>query len=193
MRTVKEKLASLHAGDATEARTCFYTKHFVGPEEKPRHKHYHRCLPSQRGRLLRSFHSTAFHRFGLLRRAQFDCQEQIIAEETTQNTFENPAVHEQVIVHEIHQAARVVDSFPPIEEFVAPHVQPSPSGTNRCDSTATCSFSRNSRGPDFGADTGTNFDVLAPAVTHAAPSQHYLLPTLWQPSPLTSKSTSPVW
>ena len=47
-------------------------------------------------------------------------QEQIVAGETTQNTFENPAVHEQVIVQEIPQAPQVVDSFPPSQEFVAP-------------------------------------------------------------------------
>ena len=35
---------------------------------------YISSLSSQRGRLLRMFQSTAFHRFGLLPRAQFDCQ-----------------------------------------------------------------------------------------------------------------------
>ena len=47
-------------------------------------------------------------------------QEQIVAGETTQNTFENPAVQEQVIVQEIPQAPQVVDSFPRLQEFVAP-------------------------------------------------------------------------
>ena len=77
-------------------------------------------LLSQRGRLLRMFQSTAFHRFGLLRRAQFDYQEKIVAEETTQNTFENPAVYQQAIILEIPQASQVVDSFPSLEKFVAP-------------------------------------------------------------------------
>ena len=35
-------------------------------------------------------------------------------------------------------------------------MQPSPLGTNRCDSAATCSSSRSSRGLDCAADTGTN-------------------------------------
>ena len=39
-----------------------------------------------------------------LPRAQFDCQEQVITEETTQNTFENQTTHEHVIVQEISQA-----------------------------------------------------------------------------------------
>ena len=49
-----------------------------------------------------------------------------------------------------------------------------PCATHRCDSTATCSFSRNSSDPDCGEDTGKIVepnDVLAPAVTYAAPSQ----------------------
>ena len=47
-------------------------------------------------------------------------QELIVAGETTQNTFENPTVQEQVIVQEIPQAPQVVASFPPFEEFFAP-------------------------------------------------------------------------
>ena len=47
-------------------------------------------------------------------------QELIVAGETTQNTFKNRAVQEQVIVQEIPQAPQVVDSFPPQQEFVAP-------------------------------------------------------------------------
>ena len=37
-------------------------------------------------------------------RAQFDCQEQIITGETTQNTFDNTTMHEQVIVLDLSQA-----------------------------------------------------------------------------------------
>ena len=47
-------------------------------------------------------------------------KEQIFAGDTTQKTFENPAVHEQVIVHGIPQVPLVVDSFPHQQEFVAP-------------------------------------------------------------------------
>ena len=39
-------------------------------------------------------------------------QEQIVARETTENTFENPVVQEQVVIQEIPQAPQVVDSFP---------------------------------------------------------------------------------
>ena len=53
------------------------------------------------------FQSAAFHRFGLLCRVQFDCQEQIDADET-------------VIILEIPQAPQVVDSFSSLEKFVAP-------------------------------------------------------------------------
>ena len=49
------------------------------------------------------FQSTTFHRFGLLRRAQFDYQEQIVAGMATQHRVENPAVQEQVIIQEIPQ------------------------------------------------------------------------------------------
>ena len=113
------KVGFSHAGGAREARTWCCTKHFVGPEEKSRGTNtnivapvrfctaYIPSLPSQRRRLLRMFQSTAFHRFGLLRRVQFDCQEQIDADET-------------VIILEIPQAPQVVDSFPSLEKFVAP-------------------------------------------------------------------------
>ena len=83
--------------------------------------------------------STTLHRFGLLRRAHFDFQERIVAEETTQNTFVNPAVHEQVIVQEFLQAPQVVGSFSSLGRVCCTHVQPSPSRTNRRDSTVTCS------------------------------------------------------
>ena len=46
-------------------------------------------------------------------------QEQIVAGETTQNTFENPAVQEHVIFQEIPQAPQVVDSFPLLEGVAA--------------------------------------------------------------------------
>ena len=80
-------------------------------------------------------------------------QEQIVAGETTQNTFENPAVQEQVIVQEIPQAPQVVAS---LGRCCRTRVQPSPSGTYRCDSTAACYFPRNPRESGCGADTGTN-------------------------------------
>ena len=95
-------------------------------------------------------------------------QEQIVAFEMTQNIDENPSVQEQLIVQEIPQvsfveriqelcsftglmnaqisttsleASQVVGSFPFLEKCCCTRVQPSPSGTNRCDSTAACSFS----------------------------------------------------
>ena len=43
-------------------------------------------------------------------------QEQSVAGETTQNTFQNPAVQEQVMFQEIPQAPQVVDSFPLLED-----------------------------------------------------------------------------
>ena len=40
--------------------------------------------------------------------------------ETTQHRVGNPAVQEHVIVHGIPQVPQVVDSFPHLQEFVAP-------------------------------------------------------------------------
>ena len=80
-----------------------------------------------------------------------------------QNTFENPTMHEQVTVQEISQAplhccvfSRIpiefglvfllvsqsvldltVDFGPCVARACCTHVQPSPSGTHRCDSTAS--------------------------------------------------------
>ena len=46
-------------------------------------------------------------------------QEQIVAGETTQNTFENPVLQEQVIAQEIPQAREVVDSSPIVGDVAA--------------------------------------------------------------------------
>ena len=46
-------------------------------------------------------------------------QEQIVAGETTQNTFENPVVQEQVVVQEFSQAPQVADSFSLLKEVAA--------------------------------------------------------------------------
>ena len=46
-------------------------------------------------------------------------QEQIVAGETTRNTFENPVVQEQVVVQEIPQAPQAVDSFPLLGDVAA--------------------------------------------------------------------------
>ena len=47
-------------------------------------------------------------------------QVQIVAGEMTQHRVENPAVQEQASVQEISQVPQVVDSFPPLQEFVVP-------------------------------------------------------------------------
>ena len=80
-------------------------------------------------------------------------QEQIFAEETTQNTYENLALQEQVISGNSSGSTgcRFISS---LGRCCGTRVQPSPSGINRCDSTAACSFSRNSRDSGCGADTG---------------------------------------
>ena len=73
-------------------------------------------------------------------------QEQFVAGETTQNTFENPVVQEQVVVQEIPQAPQVVDSFPLLGDVAA----------HECNEVfqPPVIFSRNSRGSGCGADTG---------------------------------------
>ena len=75
-------------------------------------------------------------------------QEQIVAGEITQNTFENPVVQEQVQIVE-----RIQEKLFETTDVLAPAV---------------------TYAPDCGADTGKiveTTNVLAPAVTYAAPSQ----------------------
>ena len=150
-------------------------------------------------------------------RAQVDCHEQIISEKTTQNTFENPTMHEQVIVQEISHtplhccvfsripiefglyfswSPRVcwtlqwILSLPPrtllslvwqvsllfpeseldltvdfgtcVARACSTHVQPSPSRTHRCDSTASPGLVN----PQF---SNTDVEAYAPQVVGSFP------------------------
>ena len=118
-------------------------------------------------------------------------QEQIVAGKTTPNIVEIPAVQEQVIVREVPQAPQVVDSYSPFEEFDAPMcnqvlqeqivatVQPHVLLQEVPEVLIVQRIQEQIVEP---------IDVLAPAVTYAAPRHLLSL----KPSLLASTSTLPV-